>query len=539
MKRNLVLLSLLVLVAAVSASAQTTYQITSTPTFVTNDARADVLGSVRITATTTATTVASSVQWLFINAPCDNDTTNGIGAGLPGFLFKSGAFAASATTAITSVSNSGGGGCIVTVNIPGGITPGIGDFVEVQGVRGRIDLSPAFVSGTDLNASLNATPSSASLFLAPTVVRVATSQPGVKVTFASITQLLCLALNHAGPITIKEGYPGSFVQNVVSAAGTGIPAGARPLFGATNNTQIRIIVVPAAGVTLSWPASVLNTGGSPSGTPASHLERITTATATTQIYEFTTPNQGTSDLNVESFLISPTITTVPATPPTPSNTTAAVQLFPTLFVGDATLVTDAPFGAATGAAKPRFNDPLTAATTINIVAPCTTNLLFTFVANTPPSGGVGGFDTGLAIANTSSDPYGTTKQAGTCTLNGFPRAGGAAVAFTTPSVAGGATFTTVLSSSSNPALNGFVGYIIAVCNFQYGHGFAFITNNFGVGAPNLAQGYIANVIPDPVILSGSFFGVPGSGRLAQTVSDFCGGFCGFAAAPPTGETLLQ
>ena len=40
----------------------------------------------------------------------------------------------------------------------------------------------------------------------------------------------------------------------------------------------------------------------------------------------------------------------------------------------------------------------------------------------------------------------------------------------------------------------FQGYMFAVCNFQFAHGFAFISD---VGARNLAMGYLAIVIPDP------------------------------------------
>ncbi len=36
----------------------------------------------------------------------------------------------------------------------------------------------------------------------------------------------------------------------------------------------------------------------------------------------------------------------------------------------------------------------------------------------------------------------------------------------------------------------FQGYIIVVCDFQYGHGYAFITDGFG-SVPTLAQGYLA------------------------------------------------
>jgi hypothetical protein len=40
----------------------------------------------------------------------------------------------------------------------------------------------------------------------------------------------------------------------------------------------------------------------------------------------------------------------------------------------------------------------------------------------------------------------------------------------------------------------FQGYMIAVCNFQYAHGFAFVSD---VGARNLAMGYLALIIPGP------------------------------------------
>ena len=40
--------------------------------------------------------------------------------------------------------------------------------------------------------------------------------------------------------------------------------------------------------------------------------------------------------------------------------------------------------------------------------------------------------------------------------------------------------------------------MFAVCNFQYAHGFAFISD---VGARNLAMGYLALIIPDPGTVS--------------------------------------
>ncbi len=122
---------------------------------------------------------------------------------------------------------------------------------------------------------------------------------------------------------------------------------------------------------------------------------------------------------------------------------------------------------------------------------CTTSLLFPFVTNQA------GFDTGIAISNTSTDPFASTlkggavAQAGTCALNFYGTGAPSPANVTTSSVATGTVFTQVLSGVAA----GFQGYVIAQCNFQYAHGFAFITN---AGASNnaVAQGYLAGVILD-------------------------------------------
>jgi hypothetical protein len=119
---------------------------------------------------------------------------------------------------------------------------------------------------------------------------------------------------------------------------------------------------------------------------------------------------------------------------------------------------------------------------------CTTSLLFPFMTNQL------GFDTGIAISNTSTDPFGgsgATAQAGICTLNFYGAGAPSPSAVPTPNVPSGTTYAAVLSSLAP----GFQGYAIAQCAFQYAHGFAFITD--GVGANGgLSQGYLAGVIPD-------------------------------------------
>jgi hypothetical protein len=145
-----------------------------------------------------------------------------------------------------------------------------------------------------------------------------------------------------------------------------------------------------------------------------------------------------------------------------------------------------------GQAIPRFAD-ISSATNIFTLAPCATNLLFPYVTNQA------GFDTGLVISNTSSDPFGTSGQAGTCTLNfyGSTTGGGAApAAVTTQSVPAGGQIVWTLSSGGNlgaTATPGFQGYVISQCQFRFAHGFAFVSD---VGARNVAMGYLALVM-DP------------------------------------------
>jgi hypothetical protein len=166
--------------------------------------------------------------------------------------------------------------------------------------------------------------------------------------------------------------------------------------------------------------------------------------------------------------------------------------------------------ASATAPIPRFVDTSVQNTLFNIGA-CVTNLLFPFVSNQ------GGFDTGMALVNTSLDnagsklPFNTATQHGTCTTYyfGIMSGGGALPApQTTADIPAGQHV--AFSLSSGPA-QGFQGYVIARCNFQYAHGYAFISN-FGISngnSSNFAQGYIALVIPDrtrvadPMSTSGS------------------------------------
>jgi hypothetical protein len=164
---------------------------------------------------------------------------------------------------------------------------------------------------------------------------------------------------------------------------------------------------------------------------------------------------------------------------------------------------------------PRFADVAEDKDAFTINA-CRTLLLFPYVTNTA------GFDTGIAISNTSMDPFGTDPQDGACSLNYYgvyPATGSPAPPpIATPVIEGGEQIAYTMSSGGGVigttktcaecATPGFHGYMIAICDFQYAHAFAFVSD---LGAAKLAEGYLALVIPDKLDLRSPDAFTEGSG----------------------------
>ncbi len=118
---------------------------------------------------------------------------------------------------------------------------------------------------------------------------------------------------------------------------------------------------------------------------------------------------------------------------------------------------------------------------------CSTTLLFPFVTNQA------GHDTGIAISNTSEDAFGTAAHDGSCTIyyHGSTEDGGAAPSEQTSGTIAAGEQLVFLVSAEAP---GFQGYLMARCEFQFGHGLAFLNNGAG-GVPTYAQSYLALVVP--------------------------------------------
>jgi len=257
---------------------------------------------------------------------------------------------------------------------------------------------------------------------------------------------------------------------------------------ADSATRIRINFsnIPA-GVTISLPVTVSSgTTGTLVATTAGDVgafslagSNVSLTTAGSVTYEVRSQNGS----GIDSFNVPVTITYTYTPPSTPNVGSILVS------------ATYAPTSAEVTALNPTFGIPRFADTSvltpIATIAACQTDLLFTFMTNQA------GFDTGFEIANTSTDPFGTAAQNGTCTLNWYGTGPAAGTATTTPSIASGGIYVNLVSS----AAAGFQGYMIAVCNFQFGHGFAFISDGYGQPGRGLSQGYLASVIPTPGVQS--------------------------------------
>lgn len=259
---------------------------------------------------------------------------------------------------------------------------------------------------------------------------------------------------------------------------------------ATNPTRIALTFSSLpSGVTYTAPATV-TAGTVPNVTT---LTLISAANANPVIYEVTAASPGT----YETFTIPVTVNF--GSQPPLGTITVTASLWPT---GGNT---------PTSTNVPRFTTAGGGTGSLTVI-PCETRLLFPFLTSE------GGFDTGVAIANTSKDPFNTPNQSGSCTLHFYRAADGAALApQTSVSVPAGGHLVFTLSGGGGgiTALPNYTGYMIARCNFQYAHGYAFISD---FGASKLAQGYLALVLADsslPTISNPSRYGTTPVERLNQ------------------------
>jgi len=241
-------------------------------------------------------------------------------------------------------------------------------------------------------------------------------------------------------------------------------------------------VAPAAPVGATGVATLL------SGASGGQLTIAAGAgTATYEVLLSAPSTQEFAYLNATVAFLANTSQNLPA-PTGTTGATVAVNFAP---------ISTVPTAATAVAPIPRFISAHAPGTLFNINA-CTCDLLFPFVTD------VAGYDTGIAIANTTLDPFKTPLQNGNVTLNFYGLVTGSTTittltqTTTSPVVAGGELLFQLSAGGTNgtSAVPNFTGYLIAVAQFQFCHGFAFITQGLGTSS-GIAEGYLAIQLDEP------------------------------------------
>ncbi|MBZ5583416.1 MAG: hypothetical protein LAQ30_14635 [Acidobacteriia bacterium] len=272
-----------------------------------------------------------------------------------------------------------------------------------------------------------------------------------------------------------------------------IPAGATlyvsryTMTSFTTASNSNVGLPPAAGSTQSAVA-VLTTGGASGvftdvaaskpqfvGGTAEVVALTATSGSATAVWEVTNTNTSANETFSFAVFISftPNLT---SNQPTPGNAATVTLSY-------------APISSTTWI--PRFiAGPASTAMPLLNINKCNTVLLFPYITSSA------GFDTGIAISNTSADPLTNPatgqSPAGTCALSFYgANAPTGTVAPLGPIPAGNGADPTKFAFMLSTVAPNFTGYMFAVCDFQFAHGFAFISD---VGTRNLAMGYLALIV---------------------------------------------
>jgi len=305
----------------------------------------------------------------------------------------------------------------------------------------------------------------------------------------------------AGTASVKltEGFASAW-RNAGGPNGTGSGGNAVATSSSTpNSDQILLTVAGLAtgqSLTIATPTGLTKAGTT---TPTQALTvggaypLTFTSTVTTQSISITT-----ADLTVLDSMTLPFTVAGVGTAPAPAQWTLTAQMGPVCASAlDANSVPTAANGYSCFA-----NANVVGPVTLVNVIPAQTTMLIPFAVFG------GGYDTGIAIANTTLDPFGATTggaiaQAGGLTFDFFPQlaAGGAGTPSTLTTsatirpvtglsadgtLAAGGSYTVLLSSllplATPPITGSFTGYVFVRTNFLDAHGVFYPTNFSGFTA---------------------------------------------------------
>lgn len=415
------------------------------------------------------------------------------------------------------------------------VAPGAG-FTPVAGDTGTITLAGVRIDANGLTAPVNATvtttgDASVNVILSNSSVPVITAlAPGIASINLGVPAHLAAAAPSTGVATIftnrtvadatatfylQEGHNSAWFDSAFPNL-TGAPA----TFSADSSVRLLFEGIPS-GVTLTLTGELYS--GTTSTTPLAF--GVTFSDSTMTAPSDTGPNNNRTDITWNA-----TGTGNSATLDTGAIQRLVIRVNATVAGGTAALPAGAltvkstmiPIGAALDdsdpqvplATFPRYAEAYTSTVTIGSIVAANSTLLVPYAA------AEGAYNTGLAIANTTADPFGvlnggSTTQSGTVKLSFYPRTAtgvGTPFSLTTSatvrpglgldaagSLPAGGTWSVLLSdlltAAAQPAA--FSGYIFIETSFQNAHGAAFISdfNNFTSATPML-------VMPQPSIGAG-------------------------------------
>jgi len=268
----------------------------------------------------------------------------------------------------------------------------------------------------------------------------------------------------------------------------------------TRDTELRLSFtgIPA-GVTISLTGSSTN-GGTPVFTPSTitSSDNVSTVTWTGTQLDRAATNVLTVIGNIGSIASSSGCCAT-------GSVTVTVTMAP-VGSGNIAATTTSPMIPDNSLPLPRFAASEVGPVTVITITAAKTTMLIPLAMSIPSIK----YDTGIAVSNTSKDPFGSTGGAtassGTLTFYLFPRTAtgaGTSITYTTSAtnqvgagldssgvLASGGTFTALLSEiwSKAGGTGDFVGYVFVEGNFLLGHGVAYISTfrgDFTAGAPVL------------------------------------------------------
>jgi hypothetical protein len=506
---------LLFLGVASTAFAQVSCGVASTPVSRdTTTGLTEPAGDITLTCTQTgAPNTAATVTVDYQGVPITNSVSYPTATTPPKPISILGGTATEGCAATPSIANVVNATGQVVISVPGSVvaaTTAPCSFT-LTGVLLGIGASGK-TSGSNLTANVSVSPGNNLLITAgqntPTVVTAildaipangfkVTAGPGVVLTTGNIP-------TPNFTTTVSEGYIDAFRGITQFNSGA-----------ATNGTQF---LFTFAGIP---------TGANIACTPAANNSNTVfvvgtnpttgTATATTNTILVEWGSTTTVGLTTQDTLSMPcTFSTGTATfPLTAANITETVALAP---LGAAFGTGGVVLTSATAGQIPRFTGPTLGPLTVVTIVSTQTNVLYPFVS-------VGsGFDTGLAVANTGNDPFGSKGQGGPVSVVFYPQGTGTPFCVSTGTGAPGTTGGVPVSgiTAGCTVMTTVPGSGIASGQLAAGSTWSVLSSDLlkAGGAPSTFNGY-AFALANAPLVHGTFFVFLQSG----------GNFAGFSGGP--------